>query len=81
MKQLREKYLKGALLKDPAIHEKVVNHVIKGVTEYGFNFQGVIESPILGTEGNKEFLAYFRYNYYFFIDKLDIIDILRTPLI
>ena len=51
---------KGGIIKEPALHEKIVNQVIFGVTGQGFTFQEVIESPILGTEGNKEFLAYFK---------------------
>ncbi len=50
---------KGGIIKDPAIHEKVLKKVPEGIEEHGFNLVGIVESPILGTEGNKEFLAYF----------------------
>lgn len=51
---------KGGIIKDPDIHKKVIEKVTKGIEARGFQCIGVIESPILGTEGNKEFLAYFR---------------------
>jgi len=50
---------KGGIIKSSEIHEKVINNVITGITDAGFICHGFIESPILGTEGNKEFLAYF----------------------
>ena len=50
---------KGGIIKDPKIHKKVIDKVVTGITDYGFTHKGTIDSPILGTEGNKEFLAYF----------------------
>lgn len=51
---------RGGIIKDSAVHERVVREVVGGIEKHGFVTQGVIESPILGTEGNKEFLAYFK---------------------
>lgn len=51
---------KGGIVRDPAIHEDVIKRVTEGVCSYGFELVGVIESPITGTEGNKEFLAYLK---------------------
>lgn len=51
---------KGGVIKDPIIHEQVVKNVITGVEKYDFVCNGLIESPILGATGNKEFLAYFK---------------------
>ena len=56
-KQLAKKY-KG-IIKDEKIHTLVVNDIINTFTQNGFECNGVIPSPILGTKGNKEFLAYF----------------------
>ncbi len=56
----RREVAKGGIVKDPAVHEKVVNKVTEGIQKHGFTLQGVVESPIRGTEGNKEFLAYFQ---------------------
>jgi 23S rRNA (cytidine1920-2'-O)/16S rRNA (cytidine1409-2'-O)-methyltransferase len=51
---------RGGIIKDPAIHQSVIENVTKGVESAGFSCIGVIESPIEGATGNKEFLAYFR---------------------
>jgi 23S rRNA (cytidine1920-2'-O)/16S rRNA (cytidine1409-2'-O)-methyltransferase len=50
----------GGIIKDAKIHEAVVARVTAGVAAHGFEVVGVIDSPILGTTGNKEFLAYFK---------------------
>jgi 23S rRNA (cytidine1920-2'-O)/16S rRNA (cytidine1409-2'-O)-methyltransferase len=50
---------KGGIVKDSAVHEQVIAQLTKGIEAYGFTLQGVTESPIEGSEGNKEFLAYF----------------------
>ncbi|HVX01460.1 MAG TPA: TlyA family RNA methyltransferase [Candidatus Babeliaceae bacterium] len=51
---------KKGIIKDPEVHEQVITNVTQGVERYGFACQGVIESPITGATGNKEFLAYFK---------------------
>lgn len=51
---------RGGIIKDPAIHQSVIEHVTKGIENEGFTCVGVIESPIEGATGNKEFLAYFK---------------------
>jgi 23S rRNA (cytidine1920-2'-O)/16S rRNA (cytidine1409-2'-O)-methyltransferase len=56
----KEEVGRGGIIKDPAIHQKVIEHVVDGITAYGFDCIGVIESPILGGSGNKEFLGYFK---------------------
>lgn len=53
---------KGGIIKDPKIHEKVINKVTEKIKGHGFELMGVIDSPIEGTMGNKEFLAYFNVN-------------------
>ncbi|MBS1986592.1 TlyA family RNA methyltransferase [Candidatus Dependentiae bacterium] len=50
---------KGGIVKDPAVHERVIDEITRGVCQQGFVYKGCIPSPILGTTGNKEFLAYF----------------------
>ena len=50
---------RGGIVRDAAVHEKVVRLVSEGVVASGFVCKGVIESPILGMSGNKEFLGYF----------------------
>jgi len=56
----KEEVGRGGIISDPEVHQKVVERVKKGIEDYGFTCVGVIESPILGAEGNKEFLAYFK---------------------
>jgi len=48
---------KGGIVKDPAQHERVVRKVSEFAVGCGLRVGGVIDSPILGAEGNKEFLA------------------------
>ena len=51
---------KGGIVRDPAIHQAVCERVGAAVREYGFH-TAVMESPILGAEGNKEFLLHARH--------------------
>ena len=52
---------KGGIVRDPAGHEAAVGKIRDFVTgTLGRKWEGVIESPILGGEGNKEFLACLR---------------------
>lgn len=50
---------KGGIVKDPRVHARVIDEITQGIVAHGFVAQGVIPSPILGTSGNSEFLAYF----------------------
>jgi 23S rRNA (cytidine1920-2'-O)/16S rRNA (cytidine1409-2'-O)-methyltransferase len=50
---------KGGIVRDPAQHEAVCEKVIASVEALGFRTQ-MMESPITGAEGNKEFLLYGR---------------------
>lgn len=50
---------KGGIVTDPTVHEEVIERVTSGIQEHGFEYKGITQSPILGTEGNKEFLALF----------------------
>lgn len=50
---------RGGIIRDEKIHTEVVEKVIAGITEQGFVFHTFTESPITGTTGNKEFLAWF----------------------
>jgi 23S rRNA (cytidine1920-2'-O)/16S rRNA (cytidine1409-2'-O)-methyltransferase len=51
---------RGGIITDPAIHKAIVNRIIEGIEYYGFSCMGLVESPILGAAGNKEFLALFK---------------------
>jgi 23S rRNA (cytidine1920-2'-O)/16S rRNA (cytidine1409-2'-O)-methyltransferase len=45
---------------DPLKHRRVLETVTRATLEMGLQPQGLIESPILGAEGNREFLIYLR---------------------
>ncbi|MDZ4151689.1 TlyA family RNA methyltransferase [Methylicorpusculum sp.] len=55
----KEQVGRGGIVKDPAVHEQVIRTVTEGIQGCGFDCKGVVESPITGADGNKEFLAYF----------------------
>lgn len=48
---------KGGIVREPEKHERVVAEVNEFAAGLGLHLAGLIESPILGAEGNKEFLA------------------------
>ena len=48
---------KGGIIKDPAVHRRVVEEVNSFAVGLGLTVAGTMESPILGAEGNKEFLS------------------------
>jgi 23S rRNA (cytidine1920-2'-O)/16S rRNA (cytidine1409-2'-O)-methyltransferase len=56
----REYVGKGGIVRDAAGHRAAIDRVRKCVEELGGCELAVIDSPILGAEGNKEFLAYAR---------------------
>jgi 23S rRNA (cytidine1920-2'-O)/16S rRNA (cytidine1409-2'-O)-methyltransferase len=51
---------RGGIVNDPAKHQRVVNEVTQTALEIGLQPVGVIESPILGAEGNHEFLIHMK---------------------
>ena len=55
----REDVGKGGIVRNPRVHEEVIQRVTFGIEELGFVKKGLTPSPIEGTMGNKEFLAYF----------------------
>ncbi|KAJ0112564.1 hypothetical protein Patl1_03169 [Pistacia atlantica] len=50
----------GGIVRDPLVHQEVLEKIIKGVENFGFLSKGWIESPLKGAEGNTEFLVCFR---------------------
>lgn len=48
---------KGGIVREPEKHERVVAEVNAFAGGMGLSIQGTVESPILGAEGNKEFLV------------------------
>jgi 23S rRNA (cytidine1920-2'-O)/16S rRNA (cytidine1409-2'-O)-methyltransferase len=56
----REKVGKGGIVRDEAAQRQAVEKVRNIVLALGFDNIDVIDSPILGAEGNREFLLYAR---------------------
>lgn len=55
----REDITKGGIVRDPILHQRAINKIHDFVTgEYGCKWRGMIPSPITGTDGNQEFLAW-----------------------
>ncbi len=48
---------KGGIVREPELHQAACDRVTRAVREFGFE-TSIMESPILGAEGNKEFLLY-----------------------
>lgn len=57
----RENVSKGGIVRDENAQADAVEKVRKAVLDLGFATTDVIESPILGAEGNREFLLYARW--------------------
>jgi 23S rRNA (cytidine1920-2'-O)/16S rRNA (cytidine1409-2'-O)-methyltransferase len=50
---------RGGVIRDIAVRDALVKRAIQTIQEHGFMHHGTITSPISGTKGNIEFLAYF----------------------
>jgi 23S rRNA (cytidine1920-2'-O)/16S rRNA (cytidine1409-2'-O)-methyltransferase len=48
---------KGGIVRDPALHQRVCDEVRAWLEEGGWRIDGIIPSPITGSEGNVEFLV------------------------
>lgn len=55
----REEVGKGGIVRDEAAQQRVVAEIVEFARTYGMRSRGVVDSPILGAEGNREFLACF----------------------
>lgn len=56
----REEVGKGGVIKDVTVHARVLGRFIRWVVENKLRLRGLVESPILGAEGNREFLVLLR---------------------
>lgn len=57
----REHVGKGGIVRDPAAHQLAVERVAATVRDLGGAVLAVMDSPILGMEGNREFLLHARF--------------------
>jgi 23S rRNA (cytidine1920-2'-O)/16S rRNA (cytidine1409-2'-O)-methyltransferase len=51
---------KGGVVRSAAEHARVIEEITTAAAAIGYTNRGVIESPLLGPKGNKEFLLYLR---------------------
>lgn len=58
----RDEVGKGGLVRDPAVHVRVVDEVGAAASALGLSRIAMTESPITGTEGNREFLLHLRHD-------------------
>jgi 23S rRNA (cytidine1920-2'-O)/16S rRNA (cytidine1409-2'-O)-methyltransferase len=54
----REEVGKGGVVRDAAVHQRVIADVRDAAERVGFDMRGVIDSPLEGPAGNREFLAH-----------------------
>ena len=55
----RDEVGKGGIVRDEAAQQRVVNEIVEFAASLGLRSRGVIDSPILGADGNREFLVCF----------------------
>jgi 23S rRNA (cytidine1920-2'-O)/16S rRNA (cytidine1409-2'-O)-methyltransferase len=51
---------KGGVVRDPGLHQAVIEDLTKAFSALGLQQLGIIPSPILGPKGNQEYLAYLK---------------------
>lgn len=49
---------KGGVIRDPAVHRRVLVEIVEWSEQKGLSPQGLIPSPLLGPKGNREFLLW-----------------------
>lgn len=49
--------VRGGVVRDPAVHRSVLQGVVTAAAALDIGMRGLIASPILGPDGNREFLA------------------------
>jgi 23S rRNA (cytidine1920-2'-O)/16S rRNA (cytidine1409-2'-O)-methyltransferase len=54
----KSKVGKGGVVRDPMMHQEVIEELCTFFREAGWRVEGQISSPVLGPKGNKEFLVY-----------------------
>jgi len=51
---------KGGIVREPEKHKRVIDEVNASAAEFEFALVSMTDSPILGADGNKEFLAFYK---------------------
>jgi 23S rRNA (cytidine1920-2'-O)/16S rRNA (cytidine1409-2'-O)-methyltransferase len=55
--EARRNEVQKGVIKEPAMHAKVLGRFIAWLTENGFRLKDLVSSPILGASGNREFFV------------------------
>lgn len=75
----RDKVGKKGVVRDPSVHEEVINNVINVAKDLGFSVGGLSFSPITGPEGNIEYLIYLLNSVSTSCDKeINVAEVVRT---
>ena len=56
----RDEVGKGGIVRDPDVHQRVIDRVVDEARRLGFVVAGLTPSPITGAEGNREFLLHLK---------------------
>lgn len=56
----KDKVGKGGVVRDPSLHEEVIQRLNQFFEGLGWTIEGQMASPLLGPKGNKEFLVYLK---------------------
>lgn len=51
---------RGGIVRDEVVRRRAIDRCVRDLVEMGFEFLGELDSPVLGAEGNREALAWFR---------------------
>lgn len=51
---------KGGVVRDPAVHRRVIEEVIRAADALGLTLHGLMVSPLPGPAGNREFLGWWK---------------------
>jgi 23S rRNA (cytidine1920-2'-O)/16S rRNA (cytidine1409-2'-O)-methyltransferase len=49
---------KGGVVRSPDEHARVIDEIKNAAIDCGYSVRGVVESPLLGPAGNREFLIH-----------------------
>ncbi len=58
--EIGKTYIKNGVIKDPKVHKKVIEQIELYLKSKQIKYSKIIESPILGGSGNKEYLISFK---------------------
>jgi 23S rRNA (cytidine1920-2'-O)/16S rRNA (cytidine1409-2'-O)-methyltransferase len=56
----RDRVPRGGVVRDPAVHAEVLDRVARGLGDLGLPVVDAVASPLLGADGNREFLLHVR---------------------